>query len=571
MDVRHINPTSIVMKELNTLHRLTRLATAALLLGSAAPSLAQQSLQMASGVTHTQDMNATLSRSFALTQPVGNLISVDLDYLQAQAFQDEGVAMDKRFMSSMGVGVRYTPFSAETHAIRPWAGAGLSWQTTTHSRDALAAGGEAYHLWDDGLLYEMEQPDPMIDDKRPDALQRDNVYETMLDRTSHVAVPLRVGVDLQLTRRLHASLAVTTLPGAERTWTTAQAGIGFQLGKGKTYLKTLLPDEFLALGDDADGDGVKDTKDLCGGTEIGAIVDKYGCAIDTDADGVPDHRDLELNSPDLLVNEDGVSISLAEWKALYAPEKGDPTTFAQDSAVVVSELTAAQMAQMLLSVGNTAEKAEQDMLRDLREKVYNPEISYRIQYGAYLDAFAPSLETYGVANVEAVTGEHGLTLHVGKAHERLTEARAALAAAKAANHDAFVTAYHNGVRITLEEAAALEAMRQDAVADAETAYRTAEVKFHVQLGRYSAGVPVQVLNAFLNMGQIEQRLEADGTHRYLTAGVAAEETARQHLASAIASGFSDAFLVAEIDGRQASITEARQTMDALHNNLASAK
>ena len=62
-------------------------------------------------------------------------------------------------------------------------------------------------------------------------------------------------------------------------------------------------------------------------------------------------------------------------EGLVRPEKGDPTTFAQDSAVVVSELTAAQMAQMLLSVGNTAEKAEQDMLRDLREKVYNPEIS----------------------------------------------------------------------------------------------------------------------------------------------------------------------------------------------------
>ena len=78
-----------------------------------------------------------------------------------------------------------------------------------------------------------------------------------------------------------------------------------------------------------------------------------------------------------------------------------------------------------------------------------------------------------MANVEAVTGEHGLTLH-GQGAERLTEARTALAAARAANHDAFVTAYHNGVRI-LDKAAALEAMRQDAVADAETAYHMAEV------------------------------------------------------------------------------------------------
>ena len=59
---KHINPTSIVMKDLNTFHRLTRLATAALPLGSAAPSLAQQSLQWPR-VAHPRH-ECDLSRSF---------------------------------------------------------------------------------------------------------------------------------------------------------------------------------------------------------------------------------------------------------------------------------------------------------------------------------------------------------------------------------------------------------------------------------------------------------------------------------------------------------------------------
>lgn len=116
-----------------------------------------------------------------------------------------------------------------------------------------------------------------------------------------------------------------------------------------------------------------------------------------------------------------------------------------------------------------------------------------------------------------------------------------------------------------------EAQREEAVKEAETTYHLAQVTFHVQLGRYSAGVPVEVLNAFLQMGQIEQRLEDDGTHRYLTEGVGAEQTAREHLKSAVDLGFSDAFVVAEVDGAKVSVQEARATLEQLQTELATAQ
>ena len=49
--------------------------------------------------------------------------------------------------------------------------------------------------------------------------------------------------------------------------------------------------------DDADGDGVPDSKDTCPGTPLGALVDVNGCPIDGDRDGVPDGLDRCANTP----------------------------------------------------------------------------------------------------------------------------------------------------------------------------------------------------------------------------------------------------------------------------------
>ena len=79
---------------------------------------------------------------------------------------------------------------------------------------------------------------------------------------------------------------------------------------------------------------------------------------------------------------------------------------------------------------------------------------------------------------------------------------------------------------------------------------------------------MDVLNAFWPWVKWSNE-EDNGTHRYLTAAVR-KETARQHLASAQAQGFDDAFLVAEADGQQVSVAEARATLQGL-NDLATSE
>jgi outer membrane protein OmpA-like peptidoglycan-associated protein len=50
-------------------------------------------------------------------------------------------------------------------------------------------------------------------------------------------------------------------------------------------------------GKDTDKDGVKDKKDQCPDTPIGAVVDEVGCPIDSDKDGVPDGLDQCPDTP----------------------------------------------------------------------------------------------------------------------------------------------------------------------------------------------------------------------------------------------------------------------------------
>ena len=235
--------------------------------------------------------------------------------------------------SSVGAGLRlHTPYD-NGKFLQPWVGLGINYMQQSNFADLADAEGNAYYYWSNGKVYNMAE-DAANANVLAQELSPDYTYESQTATQRNVAVPIRMGVNLNLTPRVYASAAFAMMVGAEASLdprpgytdmlTTAQAGIGIRVGKDYAEPRIELPVELAALGNDFDQDGVKDNRDRCPATPLGATVDKRGCPTDSDKDGVADYEDLEPFSPHTRVNMQGIALSKAQWEAIAA-ERNEQT------------------------------------------------------------------------------------------------------------------------------------------------------------------------------------------------------------------------------------------------------
>lgn len=159
------------------------------------------------------------------------------------------------------------------------------------------------------------------------------------NKTTEFTVPMALGVKYKINHMFDVGLegqfvvvnsdkldALSFVPNGRRgrmdKWSYANVNFTYKFGSKKTqkeHLEWVNPLEaYMSLTDaklanlytvkDADNDGVIDELDWEPDTEEGAFVDTHGRTLDSDGDGIPDHKDPEPFSSPLLPIENGVNV-----------------------------------------------------------------------------------------------------------------------------------------------------------------------------------------------------------------------------------------------------------------------
>ncbi|MBL4655580.1 MAG: hypothetical protein JKY33_07145 [Bacteroidia bacterium] len=210
----------------------------------------------------------------------------------------------------------------------------LLWKTYA---DIMDFNGNQYYYWTNGSVNDLAEDDPDVNKALP--LKRDYIYETEIASSQFgVAIPLGMGVEVQLTQKLDLLFSTTynysfsdnldnlKLNGNDHFAYTS-IGFKYQVTNIEEELDEFIPelkDDTLYVIDmqDSDKDGVKDFDDKCPNTAIGVAVNSRGCPADNDKDGIPNHLDEEDRTKkkvmvDLQGKEitEGVGIAMLDYTA----------------------------------------------------------------------------------------------------------------------------------------------------------------------------------------------------------------------------------------------------------------
>lgn len=187
--------------------------------------------------------------------------------------------------------------------------------------DLVDGSGNQYYYWSNGRILDRPETDDHQQNQQAENMSRDYDYETrLIDGMVHsFTASAGFGLDLHISRAISVRLMsryfhaatdkvdghyANDISGFRDGYFFNELSLVFNTSafsrKNRVepiykYLFDAAQLEVLEQ-EDRDGDGVLDIEDKCAATPTGVEVDKNGCPVDNDEDGIADFKDIDPNT-----------------------------------------------------------------------------------------------------------------------------------------------------------------------------------------------------------------------------------------------------------------------------------
>ena len=328
--------------------------------------------------------------------------------------------------------------------------------------------------------------------------------------------------------------------------------------------------------EDEDGDLVCDMDDYCPKTPTGIKVDKNGCPLDDDKDGIPNYLDQQKNTPDgSIVDENGVRLTADKYQSTYSDFEIASRRYANFyNEVEIKREDYKTIDEYLIAKANAFNKAFNESLND-DSKV--AKLVYKVKIGEFKDGIPASItnKLLSLDDLESFTMNDNTIIYAVGTYDTFDEAMSRLFAIEEKGFDdTYVIVDNNGEISNYMELVNEPVIEQGVVLDAEEDLGTNDLEedsivvkevnelaangttYRIQIGAFNKPLSNAV---FVGVDNVISFTGKDGLVRYMTGSFTQYKDAIDYQAQMKARGFDDAFIVTYRNGDRVSLNVAIKT------------
>ena len=411
-------------------------------------------------------------------------------------------------------------------------------------------------------------------------------------RESAIAIPLGIGLRLNITERLEFDIAMNFGMGlSDIDMSKENEGnadgykqlsftMHYDLFTPKPKEDTYFDDSYYADVnfkvldvEDEDGDLVADVDDYCPKTPIGVKVNQFGCPLDDDGDGIPNYIDEEKNTrKGAVVDEKGVQLTDEKYHSMYSEYEAasrEYANFYNENEIKRENYKTTD--EYLIAKANAFNKAYNE------GKYFNNTVAglqYKVKIGAFSDGVpADVINKYlSLDDLESIPQDDGIVIYAVGTYNTLDAALIREYDLESKGFDeTYILVDNNGIisnyvvpvpepEIDEEEEVvaptdALEEVEKNEIEEVVVAPSN-EIIYRIQIGAFKDVLSDAV---FTGMDNIISFTGKDGLIRYMAGSFIEYKDAIDYQAQMKARGFEDAFIVTYKNGERISLNAAIKT------------